>query len=396
MTLADLNNTQVKKLIYILNSYSINDASHFYHILGLLESLAARGIIICLVIEKADSIPNLANKNISVTALKHRQGILRFIELFRIIVQLIHQGFSRTYIRIAAPAALTATLAHRIYGGAVYFWQSGTTIEYDAAQPMSLKKLKWYLTSHLPTFLARRFVHYFVTGPAYMVEYYARVGGVKREKIRLLYNDIDVARFATPEDRPFRKAAFLAAHGLKPDTLILLVVHRLSPVRRTQLYFPSCLTHLRGCGLLDGVAVVIAGIGAELPSIRAEVETSDLAGHCVFLGSVPNREIQSLYAVADIFLHPTYNEGFPRVVIEAMAAGLPIVSTDAGGTRELMGEAQAGLVVSRDDPEAFARCLETIIKSPALRQYLSDENQSHVERFSTENIAVMYDKVLFA
>ena len=387
---------QPKKLIYILNSYSSNDSSHFHHVLGLLEALAERGIEITLVIEKADSIPTFTHSNIRVIALKHRQGLLRFVELFRVISRLIHQGFDRTYIRIAAPAALTATLAHRIYGGSVFFWQSGTTIEYDAAQPMTLKKLKWYLGSHLPNALARRYVHYFVTGPAFMVDYYSRVGGVKKEKIRLLYNDIDVGRFAPPADRSGRKAAFLAAHGLEPEILVLLLVHRLSPVRRTQLYFPSCLVHLSDGGLSDRVAVVIAGTGAELPSIQAEVQSLDIANRCIFLGSVPNREIQQLYAVADIFLHPTYNEGFPRVVIEAMAAGLPIVSTDAGGTRELMGEAQANLIVSRDDPSAFARCLEKMISDAALRQQLSDENRKHVERYSTENIAAMYDEVLFA
>jgi len=385
-----------RKLIYILNSYSTNESSHFHHVLGLLEALTARGIEITLVIEKADSIPTFANANINVIALKQRSGLLRFVELFRIITGLIKKGFAKTYIRIAAPAALTATLAHRLFGGSVFFWQSGTTIEYDAAQPVSLKKMKWYFSSHLPNALARRFVHYFVTGPAFMVDYYARVGGVKREKIRLLYNDIDVGRFTPPADRSVRKEEFLTAHGLERENLILLLVHRLSPVRRTQLYFPSCLAPFRDSGLLQRVVVVIAGAGAELPSIQAEVQSLGLADRCIFLGSVPNREIQELYGVADIFLHPTYNEGFPRVVIEAMAAGLPIVSTDAGGTRELMGNTQSGLIVSRDEPQAFAHCLEKMIMDPVLRAQLAEENRTHVERYSTENIAAMYDEVLFA
>ena len=211
----------------------------------------------------------------------------------------------------------------------------------------------------------------------------------------MLYNDIDVGRFTPPEDRHVQKAAFLTAHGLEPDNLVLLLVHRLSPVRRTQLYFPSCLVPLRDGGLLQRVVVIVAGSGAELPSIQAEVQRMGLADRFIFLGNVPNREIQQLYAVADIFLHPTYNEGFPRVVIEAMAAGLPIVSTDAGGTRELMGEVQSSLVVSRDEPQAFALCLEKIIADSSLRQRLASENRSYVERFSTANIAAMYEEVLF-
>lgn len=387
---------QPKKLIYILNSYSATESSHFHHVLGLLEALAAQGIGIALVIEKAATTPTFSSKNIQVIALKNRFTILRLIELFIILCRLIRQGYTRTYIRIAAPAALTATLAHRLCGGAAFFWQSGTTLEYDADQPISLKKFKWYLSSHIPNTLARKYVHFFVTGPAFMIDYYARVGGVKREKIRLLYNDIDIERFAPAGDSSMRKAAFLSEHGLAPDTLLLLLVHRLSPVRRTQLYFPSCLSHLRDTGFLSRVAVMIAGEGPELPAIQAEVQALGMCDRCLFLGSVPNREIQLLYTLADIFLHPTYNEGFPRVVIEAMASSLPIVSTDAGGTRELMGEFQAKLIVSRDDSQAFALCLEKMIADPDLRQRLAQENRLYVENFSTASIATMYEEVLFS
>lgn len=383
---------QQRKLTYVLNSYSSTDSSHFNHVPRLLEALAMRGLEIALVIEKADSTPTFSSENISVIPLRHRHGLSRFLELFRVITHLIRRGFMRTYVRIAAPAALTAVLAHRLFGGQVFLWQSGTS---DMVQPVSLKKLKWYLVSHIPTTLARRFVHYFVTGPSYMVDYYSRVGRVKREKIRLLYNDIDIDRFTPKPDRPVQKAAFLKAHGLKPDILVLLLVHRLSSVRRMHLYFPYCLAHLRDRGLLNRTAVVIAGAGPELPLIQAEVKSRGIAERCLFLGSVPNREIQQLYGVADIFLHPTYNEGFPRVVLEAMAAGLPIVSTDAGGTRELMGDSQSSLVVSKDDPHAFAVCLEKMINDPPLRELLAKENQKHVERFSTVNIAAMYEEVLF-
>lgn len=291
-----------KKLIYILNSYSSSDSSHFNHVPALLEALAARGIEVVLVIEKADSIPTFTDTNISVIRIKHRHSLSRFLELFMVITHLRRRGFMRTYVRIAAPAALIAALVYRLFGGQVFFWQSGTTIEFDSAQPMSLKKLKWYVVSSIPNSLARRLVHYFVTGPAYMVDYYSRVGGVKREKIRLLYNDVDIARFIPPVDRVVQKAAFLKAHGLKPDTVILLLVHRFSPVRRIARYLPNCLTHLRAVGLLNRVVVVVVGTGPELPFIQVEVQNLGIAERCLFLGSVPNREIQQMYAVADIFL----------------------------------------------------------------------------------------------
>ncbi len=146
---------------------------------------------------------------------------------------------------------------------------------------------------------------------------------------------------------------------------------------------------------MNRVAVIVIGDGPELPVIQAKAQSLGIANRCIFLESVPNHEIQQFYAVSDIFLHPTYNEGFPRVVLEAMAAGLPIISTDAGGTLQLMGELQSSLVVPRDEPQAFAFCLEKIIADSSLRLGLSIENRGHVDCFSTTNIAAMCDEFLF-
>lgn len=384
-----------KKLVYILNSYSENEPTHFGHVLNLLEAIAARGISIVLIIEKAKTVPQSRNLNLRIIALHNQAGWRRFAELFCLLTCLVRQGHLKSFIRITAPAALIAALVHRVFGGAAFLWQSGTTLEYDASQPPSLRKAKWLITSHLPNRAARYFTQHFVTGPEFMIDYYVRVGRVDRKKIRLLYNDIDVSRFSPPKDRQDRKTAFLAQHGFLPETLVLLLVHRLSPVRRTQLYFPACLTQLNKLGLLQQIVVVVAGDGPELPAIKAEAALAGVAEHCLFLGSVPNRKIEELYGIADIFLHPTYNEGFPRVILEAMAAGLPIVSTDAGGTRELLGERQVGLIVPRDAPQAFADCLAALITDPPLRQQLAEENRQQVERFSTDRVAEMYEKILF-
>jgi len=357
--------------------------------------MADNGVEIALVVEKADDTPIFSNTNISVFTLVHKTPLRRYYELFKVIRGLIRSGFNHTYVRIAAPATLIATLAHRLYGGQTFLWQSGTTHEYDAAQPLSWKKMRWYFSSHIPNAMARRYVSTFVTGPQYMVDYYSNVVGIDPDKIRLLYNDIDLERFSPRSDKIAQRIQFLQQHGLAKDTLLLLLVHRLSPVRLTGRYFPYCITHLRDAGLLDDVCIVIAGDGEELTSLKAEAEASGVSNHCLFLGGVPNREIQNLYGISDIFVHPTYNEGFPRVVIEAMASALPIVSTDAGGTLELVGPNQAKLIVDKNSPSDFSKTLAGLIEDEQLQHKLAKENLSHVRRFSTENIALMYEEVLF-
>jgi glycosyltransferase involved in cell wall biosynthesis len=393
--MANSNMAAPGKLIYILNSYSAGEASHFHHVLGLLEALAARGIEIALIIERAHAVPQFESAKIAVYPIAPRSVFTRRLALQCLMHRLVRSGFTRSYVRIAAITALQATFAHTLHGGRAFLWQSGTTIDYDEAQPLSLKKLIWRVTSDWPNRLARRFVHCFVTGPQFMIDYYAQRADVRRVKMRLLFNDIDIRRFDQPQARCGARAALASRLGIPPDSIILLMVHRLSPVRRTLLYMPGCLIHAQAQGLLGGVHTVIAGGGPELPEMQQQVRAAKLESHCHFLGDIPNNEIEKLYLAADIFVQPSYNEGFPRVVLEAMASGLALVSTDAGGTAQLLGPLQAARVTDRDNPEAFAKELVLLLQDATLRAQLGAENRQWVKRFDTPVIAEMYEKVLF-
>jgi glycosyltransferase involved in cell wall biosynthesis len=385
-----------KKLIYILNSYSKNESSHFFHVLHLLSVMAKRGIDIVLLIEKANDIPVFEESNIKVVTLKNKTGVKRFVELYQTVANLNEQGYNRTYIRISSVTALVASFANKLNGGMTFFWQSGTTIEWDLEQPLNLKKIKWYITSYFPGRAARKSVDYFVTGPESMADYYESVAGVQRNKIKVLYNDINIGRFSVGKTTDINlKQQFLSEHDFSPNSLVLLLVHRLSPVRKTTMYFPHCLDVLVNKDLLKNVVVIVAGGGGELEPIKLMAQKSGVYSQCVFLGNVANSEIQQLYTMSDVFLHPTYNEGFPRVILEAMAASLPIVSTDAGGTSELVGVKQKYFVSPKDDINSFCENLALLVEDEECRKKLAVENRQHVKMYSTDKIAEMYERVIF-
>lgn len=384
-----------KKLVYILNSYSESEASHFVHILHLLEVMAEQGCKIVLLIEKCKSLPDLKHPQIKVVSLHYCLPVIRHFELFFRIIRLIQQGYRNTFVRIAAPASIITSLAHHLFGGHSYLWQSGTTHEHDRSQPLSFKKLKWWFKSYIPNYFARKLVYRFVTGPEAMVDYYAEVVKIPRSKITLLYNDIQIERFSKP-GTPESRSEFLTRYNANPDSLVLLLVHRLSPVRRTLDYLEPMLTSF--ATQMDNRAwvLVIAGAGSELPRARYLVENLGLSKNILFLGDVPNRDIPHLYSISDIFVHPTFTEGFPRVLIEAMAAGLPIVSTDAGGTRQLLGHEQLSFVVDKAKPDEFAQRTIELINQPEKWPVLANENWTEVQRFSTPAVAAMYLEALFS
>lgn len=383
-----------KKLVYILNSYSENTATHFKHIIHLLEVMANRGVKICLVIEKLEGEVYISNKNIQVNALKSKNTFKRQIELFLLILKLKKQGYNKCFIRISSWATIIASLAHFLKDNSTFLWQSGTTHEYDWEQPFGIKKIKWMIKSAFPNWLARKLVSCFVTGPEYMVSYYEKVVRIKKDKIRLLYNDIDLSRFNTT-NFPNSRQDLLDQYGLEPSTKILLLVHRLSPVRKTLMYLEPFLQSMVSVDYKW--FLIVAGGGEELGKAKKMVVNLGLERQVFFLGNVANSQIMSLYAGADYFIQPSYTEGFPRVLIEAMASGLPIITTDAGGTSQLMGEKQSEFIVSKSEPNLFAKkALELFSLDNNQIELLKNENLTVVKKFSTENVVDMYIKVIFS
>jgi glycosyltransferase involved in cell wall biosynthesis len=375
------------KLIYLLNSYSRSEASHFAHTMHLLESVAALGLEILLIIERCDEPPKPSSHRIRVTTLRFKQPGLRHVELMYCLRRGFKAGYDRVFVRIAIAACLCAIAARLGTRARVLYWQSGTTHAADRSQSLSRKKLYWFFFQHLPFEAVKNRVDRFVTGPHSMLDYYERAVGVDKNRLRNLSNDLDVSRFAPSELSSAARERIRGQCGLAPNDIMILMVHRLSPVRRTLFYMPFVISKLTHPSQSGNICTVVVGGGPELESLREAIAAQQLTRVCRLLASIPNVDVVQYYAAADIFINPSYAEGFPRVILEAMAAGLPIVSTDAGGTIELVGKDQASFVVSKDDREGFGRKLQQLVNDSALRERLSAENRDSVRRYDTQFVA---------
>jgi glycosyltransferase involved in cell wall biosynthesis len=142
---------------------------------------------------------------------------------------------------------------------------------------------------------------------------------------------------------------------------------------------------------------VLAGDGPLRGELEQRARQLGVAGRCVFLGH--RRDVPALLAAADVFVLPSLYEGLPVSVLEAMAAGRPVVATAIGGTDEAVRDEVTGLLVPPHDPAALAAAIGRLRADPALARRLAAAGRDRVEReFSSEATALrvmeIYDEVL--
>ncbi|HEX8742433.1 MAG TPA: glycosyltransferase [Thermoleophilaceae bacterium] len=116
----------------------------------------------------------------------------------------------------------------------------------------------------------------------------------------------------------------------------------------------------------------LVGDGPERDGLEALVRERGLADRVEFMGALGEHVVPDLYRQADVFCLPSFAEGVPTVLMEAMATGLPVVATHIMGVPELVRDGRTGLVVPPARADALADALEALARDPELRRRLGD------------------------
>ena len=162
--------------------------------------------------------------------------------------------------------------------------------------------------------------------------------------------------------------------------------------------FVGRVAHEKNIGfLLDMIAVaraalpqillLIAGEGPALPQLRRDVADRGLSGSVEFIGYLDRgSELPACYAAADVFVFASRTETQGLVLLEAMAAGLPVVALAEMGTVDILG-ARRGALVPDDSPDAFAQALLRLLGDPELWAQLSAEGRDYASEWSDDKLA---------
>jgi sugar transferase (PEP-CTERM/EpsH1 system associated) len=203
-----------------------------------------------------------------------------------------------------------------------------------------------------------------------LAERMADTVGVPLERITVVRNGVDLQRFsATP--RQVARAAF----DCPGDAVVLGHAGRLVPVKNQEaLVQAAALLRERGLRF----HVLIAGDGPLRDALAQQVTALDLHGCVHLLGH--RGDVERLYAALDVYVLCSRSEGMPNTILEAMAAGVPVVATQVGGVDEVVVRGATGLLVPAGDTAALADALARLISDVHLRERMGAQARAHAER----------------
>ncbi|PGH59153.1 glycosyl transferase [Azospirillum palustre] len=208
------------------------------------------------------------------------------------------------------------------------------------------------------------------------------------QPIAIIPNGVDATRFSPADAGP-------ADAGNAGDRLSLLFVGRVVRQKGLDVLFEA-LASLPD-GMRSRIGLTIVGDGPARPELEAQAARLALSERIVFRGWLGRDELPAAYRAADAFVFPSRDEGMPNVVLEAMAAGLPVVATRIAGNRDLVVEEETGLMLDADDTPALAAALARLAEDPALRRRLGEGGRRRVvEHFSWRAVAAAYRDLMLA
>lgn len=167
--------------------------------------------------------------------------------------------------------------------------------------------------------------------------------------------------------------------GVPEDEVMLLSVGELSHRKNHQVVI-SALKELNN----ENIHYCIVGQGSLEKQLRNMVNNLGLEQQVHFLGF--RSDVNELCKIADIFVFPSLQEGLPVALMEAMAAGLPVVCSNIRGNRDLINDSEGGYLINPKDIGNFMQAINNIILNKSLRSEFSKFNMNRIKRYGSDNI----------
>jgi glycosyltransferase involved in cell wall biosynthesis len=191
--------------------------------------------------------------------------------------------------------------------------------------------------------------------------------GLQRERMTILHNAVDLlplCRDVDPDELRAKKARL----GIRPIDQVILAVGRLSK-EKAHTDLVAAMVWLRKLNPQVRARLVILGEGSERTRIEQAIQSAGLQEVVTLPGHVS--DLTPYYNIADIIVISSLSEGSPNVLLEAMAAGVPIVATAVGGIPEIVKDQEHAILVPPGDPVAMAKAVNALLTTQILGDRLA-------------------------
>ena len=225
----------------------------------------------------------------------------------------------------------------------------------------------------------------------YVKQELIRVEKLDPEKFHVIPNGVvDEGWQEVGQDRRIRELL-----GVPPGTRLAGVVSRLEAPRKGHHIFLDAMARL--AARYPDVHGVLIGDGPGRAALEQRARALGLAGRITFAGT--QRDVKAWLAALDLFVLPSLHEGFPMAIVEAMAAGRPIIATAVAGVPDLVVDGETGRLVPPGDAVALAAALEKLLDDPVCaRRFGAAARRRYEERFEMRQVAcrieALYEQLL--
>jgi glycosyltransferase involved in cell wall biosynthesis len=204
--------------------------------------------------------------------------------------------------------------------------------------------------------------------------------GVEGDRISTVANGIDVDRFSGLASQPRLEARATAVVGM---------VGRLDLQKGFEFLLPA-IAELRK--EFPGIKLVVAGEGPDRAAIAKMISDLSLQSSVELLGQCG--DMPSVYAGIDIFVLPSLNEGLPMTVLEAMAAGKPVIATRVGAIPSVLKQGETGLLVNPADRNELREALRALLSHPDMAKRLATNGNTWVrQEYTSAAMAARYQEI---
>jgi glycosyltransferase involved in cell wall biosynthesis len=351
-----------KKTCFILPEFNTKLSTHYTYTLKLFNKYA-KHFPSALFIEKGEPLkPNFSFSRIIIQKITLKP--FNLLERFFWLLRLRFQGYHTFFIHYSYWSLFILNFISLFFPTRIFYWHAEELFEQD------LNKMN-YWERYLLT-LAIRTAPNLITAGEKLKQAYAKTFSINPNKIFIVPNWVSKINISQSKDE-LRKQL-----NLPQNKKIILFVHRLSERKGAQL-LPEIID--KTVKNNKDVFFVIVGEGPLRLNLKINLDKN----LSKLVGSVPQKNIVEYYQTANLLIMPSLREGFPRVILEAMAVGLPIVTTDVGEVKNILPTIQHKFIVKPNNINEFVERLNLILKDNSIYSRIATANTEKVKNYSLQS-----------